>query len=278
VLIPRFLLTGKYSLFGLYIILTAALLIIIHRSIEMFYLGTDVEFFSTIAILDNISEFFINILCLAGFSIPVFLRNWMISRQRVNQLEKNKMSSEVQQLKEQINPAFLFDILGSTSVLVKTEPKKASAMLMKLSQLLRYQLYDCNRDMVLLSSEVKFLRNFMELEQLHSSDLKFTIATEGDIEKLFVPPLLFFTFVQIAVKSLDIAKKGNISIHIAHLKNKITLIIKIEGVFNMSLSANELQNSKERLTLLYNDNYSLIISDRNEENHPAITLKIDSAL
>ena len=89
--------------------------------------------------------------------MTVLLKEWMIENRRVSQMEKAHVLSEVEQLKEQVSPELLFKTLHHSGELTLTEPEKASKMLMKLSQLLRYQLYDCSRHKVLLSGEVAFL-------------------------------------------------------------------------------------------------------------------------
>ena len=76
-------------------------------------------------------------------------------------------------------------------------------MLMKLSQLLRYQLYDCNRAKVLLSSEITFLTNYLTLEQTSRPQFYYEFTSEGEVNRMLVPPLLFIPFVQYIVKAID---------------------------------------------------------------------------
>ncbi len=170
VFVSKYLLSAKYVQFVISIFVTAAIFEIIPLTTFGLYIE-DYDYFSRINIVDTISSYIIYLLCISGVIIPVFLRNWIISRQRVDQLEKKRMFSEVEQLKEQINPSSFFKTLNETSVLIKSDPNKASMMLMKLSQLLRYQLYDCNRETVLLRSEISFLQNYLELERLYLRSL-----------------------------------------------------------------------------------------------------------
>lgn len=69
-------------------------------------------------------------------------------------------------------------------------------MLMRLGSLLRYQLYDCNREQVLLSGEIDFLRNFLYVEQMNREDFEYEISVEGEMNRIFVPPLLFVLLIQ----------------------------------------------------------------------------------
>ena len=94
-------------------------------------------------------------------------------------MEKVHVLSEVEQLKEQVSPELLFKTLHHSGELTLSEPEKASKMLMKLSQLLRYQLYDCSRTKVLLSSEINFLNNYLTLEQNSQAQFNYELLADG---------------------------------------------------------------------------------------------------
>ena len=123
--------------------------------------------------------------------MTVLLKEWMINNRRVSQMEKAHVVSEVERLKEQISPELLFKTLHQSGELTLSEPETASKMLMKLSQLLRYQLYDCNRAKVLLSSEITFLTNYLTLEQTSRPQFYYEFTSEGEVNRMLVPPLLF---------------------------------------------------------------------------------------
>ncbi|MFV0332413.1 MAG: hypothetical protein ACK5M3_12010 [Dysgonomonas sp.] len=129
-IVLKHLLSGKYLLFVFYIILCATLFTAASNIIYNSYI-TDYNFFSKITIIDNLSAFTIYVLAILGVVIPAFLRNWMISNQHLNQLKIKQASSQIEQFKEQINPPSFFKILRRSKDFVKTEPDKASAMLIK---------------------------------------------------------------------------------------------------------------------------------------------------
>ena len=120
----------------------------------------------------------------------------------MGELEKRHIQSEVEQLKEQVSPHLLFGTLNHAGVLAIQRPSEASAMLLRLSQLLRYQLYDCNREQVLLSAEIKFLNSYLMLEQSRSDTFSFTIRQDKETAYTLVAPLLFISFVQAAVRKI----------------------------------------------------------------------------
>jgi hypothetical protein len=261
VFIPRYLFTGKYMQFVLCIILIAFIFEIIPNTVFIIY-HKDYDILSEVAVIDNISSYVIYLLCISGVIIPVFLRRWIISNQRLNQLKKKQMVSEVEQLKEQINPDSFFKILDKTNSLVKTAPGKASAMLMKLSQLLRYQLYDCNRDKVLLATEISFLRNFLELENMYSVQFTYTIYTSGNINTTFVPPSILLPYIQSVLKVSDKRGEGkNLDIYIEDGNKEIVVLLKVPGLNNSELLKNELKKIENRLRALYHGHYELTVAE-----------------
>ena len=117
-------------------------------------------------------------------------------------MEKVHVLSEVEQLKEQVSPELLFKTLHHSGELTLSEPEKASKMLMKLSQLLRYQLYDCSRTKVLLSSEINFLNNYLTLEQNSQAQFNYELLADGEVNRTLVPPC-FHSICAIYCKSIN---------------------------------------------------------------------------
>lgn len=258
-LVFKYLLSGKYIQFVSYIIACALLFIAIPNLVFYLYIG-DYDFFSASTLIDNLSEFIIYVLCISGVIIPVFLKHWMLSNQHLNQLKVRQATSQIEQFKEQINPPSFFKILNSSKVFVKTEPNKASAMLMKLSQLLRYQLYDCNREQVLLTAEISFLKNFLELEKLHSSDLNYTIFTEGDIIGIFVSPSVLLPYVQSVINTFKGGGESYVlDISLTNVGEAIFVTLGVSGTCDEILLQRELLKVRERLNTLYQNRYELII-------------------
>ncbi len=116
------------------------------------------------------------ILFSASAAIKLFQRSVRDSL-RINELERTTMRSEMEQLKNQINPHFLFNTLNNANVLTQKDPVKASQVLMKLSDLLRYQLYDSARPSVLLTSEIHFPEDFLSLEQIRRDNFECFVSS-----------------------------------------------------------------------------------------------------
>lgn len=260
-LAPKFLLKGKYIQFAWCVIFAALAFIIIPGLIPGKYTN-NYGAFSNIAILDKINEFFFHLLAIFGITVPVFLKNWMSESQKVSQLEKNRASSELEQLKEQINPASFFSILNRTGMLVKTEPDRASAMLMKLSQLLRYQLYDCNREQVLLTAEIAFIRNFLDMERLYDPQFNYSIETTGNLHSKFIPPTILLPYVQGVMKAFDATNENStLNIRIDDNDKEISFVLTMSGKYLKDLLDTEIVRLNERLELLFKENYTLSVKE-----------------
>ena len=208
-LFPKFLLKRRYLSYISLLSVAMMLALAIQMATEYVSYSCWPEFyerasyFSIPIVMDYISSFMLSTLCMIGGTMTVLLKEWMIDHQRVSQMEKVHVLSEVEQLKEQVSPELLFKTLHHSGELTLSEPEKASKMLMKLSQLLRYQLYDCSRTKVLLSSEINFLNNYLTLEQNSQAQFNYELLADGEVNRTLVPPLLFIPFVQYIVKSIN---------------------------------------------------------------------------
>lgn len=266
ILVPHFLLAKRYWLYTLFFLCIILFLL---------FVGFSPEFFTSIRsmVIQFLALTFTYIICIAGSSMPVLFRHWIASGKRVNELEKSTTQSELEYLKIQVNPDFLFNVLDKSVQLTQIAPERASKILMKLSKLLRYRLYDSAREKVLLNAEITFLKNFLELEKerLNNPDFSFSVHTDGNISSILIPPLLLAPFVEYAVNC----------IHIDDETSFIDLLFRIEGNYLhftctgtrlKTLHENsDLSNVKRRLELLFPGSYSLELM----ENEKTDCFKLD---
>ncbi|MGJ1366211.1 sensor histidine kinase [Sphingobacterium spiritivorum] len=182
---------------------------------------------------------------------------------------------ELNELKNQINPHFLFNMLNNIKALTRSNPEAASVVIMKLSEFLRYQLYENNEDKTLLVSEINFLSNFVNLEKIRRDSLSITIQNDVDpkiLNSIFIPPNLFTTFVENAVKHSVSVEDTDAYIRIQitlengrlqfNCKNSKTADYHNPDKKNSGLGLN---NIKRRLKLLYDRQYQLDISSSDRE-------------
>lgn len=229
--------------------------------------GLNIPLFSLLTVL----------LLAASSSIKLFQKG-MTDRQLIYDLEQSKTYAELEQLKNQINPHFLFNMLNNANVLTKKDPEKASEVLMKLSDLLRYQLYDSARNKVLLTSDIHFLEDFLNLEKVRRDSFDFLISKEGDLSGVQIPPLLFIPFVENAVKHNNDATRSSYVQLYFDVRND-ELFFKCINSKPAVRSVHRtgglgLANVRRRLELLFPATHSLKIDDGPETYCVTLTLKL----
>ena len=215
-------------------------------------------------------------------TIKLFQR-WVKDNQSITELKNLTLTMELNELRNQISPHFLFNMLNGIKVLIRINPEKAAMVIMKLSEFLRYQLYENNNDKTLLGAEIKFLSNFLSLEALRRDNLETHIrysSPEGTLNRIMLPPNLFTTFVENAVKHSATINDAKSAIDIEfeidddHLCFKCTNSKDPMYIPSDKNSGLGLANIKRRLALLYGDQYRLSIDSKTNEFHVKLTLPL----
>lgn len=224
----------------------------------------------------NLPPLFISLL---GSSLVVVSRFAREKEKETIRLEKAKLETEIKFLKSQINPHFLFNSLHNIYALTIIQPDQASEQLLKLSDILRYMLYDSNEEKVPLKREVAYLKNYLSLAELKDSrgmDIRFDI--EGKISELIVAPLLFIPFVENAFKHSQIEdlKKGYIHISLKTQEKQLIFIVensRPKHVYKKDqVGGIGLQNIQQRLALFYPKKHQLEIEEMENAFKVQLTL------
>jgi len=287
-LVPRFLFKAKYItyIFSLVLLIVCSYLVMKYLAVTYFEKYRIVErrvfssFFREMLATTNL----LTILVFSSTSIKLF-QQWARDTQRINELEKNSMQLELKELKNQINPHFLFNMLNNVNVLVRKDPDKASMTILKLSDFLRYQLYDNNQDSVLLMSEIQFLKDFMELEKIRRDEFSFDLSIENKtqnedfVSQLVLPPNLFITFIENAIKhSVDLDNPSEVKILFQMHEKELVFISSntkpLEPIEHCQKGGLGLVNVKRRLELLYDRDFELKIEDTERNYTATLTLPI----
>ncbi|MDR0682373.1 MAG: histidine kinase [Prevotellaceae bacterium] len=213
---------------------------------------------------------------IAGISTLLFFKHRMEQRRRIEELKSATLQSELKYLKSQINPHFLFNMLNSANIMLHEDAGVASHILMKLNDLLRYQINDSVKDKVRLDEDVAFLNDFLELEKTRRDRFDYTLTKTGDVASVHVPPLLFIPFVENAVKhSLDSENGSFVHIQFEVQDNQLLFACQNSKPVNpvkKSEGGLGLSNIKRRLDLLFGDGHSLELQD--EETCYTVNLQI----
>jgi LytS/YehU family sensor histidine kinase len=139
---------------------------------------------------------------MAGFgSMIVLFKYWMLKQKEFLQAENDKVKVELQLLKAQIHPHFLFNTLNNIYSFSIEQNAKTPQMLLQLSSLLSYVLYECQATEVLLSNELEVMNNYINLEkERYGNKLEISVNIEGDIENKLIAPLLLLPLLENAFK------------------------------------------------------------------------------
>ncbi|AXT50355.1 sensor histidine kinase [Aquimarina sp. BL5] len=275
-LIPKFLEKRKYLtylfFFGLTIIITV--LIITSGYFVAAYVAN-----STLSELFG-DQTFVTLLksgplssTLASMTLAMSIKlakKWIKLQQRQQLLEKEKVETELKFLKSQFNPHFLFNTINSIFVLIHKNPDMASESLANFSDLMRYQLYECNESKIPLNKEINYLQNFIDLGKLRlDNTVKVITNIEDQIYgNVSVAPFILMPFVENAFKhvSQGAHQKNWISINF-HFSNEKILFEVANTIIHyddnsddlMKNSGIGLKNVQRRLDLVYHDQYELSI-------------------
>jgi two-component system LytT family sensor kinase len=202
----------------------------------------------------------------------------------VAELKSLTLTMELNELKNQINPHFLFNMLNGIKALIRINPEKASVVIITLSEFLRYQLYDNNEEKTSLKAEMNFVTNFLNLEKIRRDNFSVEIGSNTDSQILHtavLPPNLFTTFVENALKHSATIREASSHIHInINIENErlhFNCINSVDPSFeptNSKSSGLGLTNIQRRLQLLYQDRYQLRIQSGEKEYHVNLTIPL----
>ncbi|WP_153799753.1 sensor histidine kinase [Foetidibacter luteolus] len=195
-------------------------------------------------------------------------KKWLHTKKRQQLLEKEKLETELKFLRNQFNPHFLFNTINSIFFLIHKDPGMASSSLAKFSDLLRYQLYECNDVQIPLTKELAYLNNYIELEKLRQSNY---INICSNIEELgagafTIAPFIIMPFVENAFK--HVSRNGdksdwiNIQLQLSETCLDFRIANSKASVETKDLLGHGgigLQNVQRRLELIYPGKHELDI-------------------
>jgi len=277
-LIPIYLLNRKYKLFALYVVyliifITSAAVLTIFTGFAFFY---RLEYKEMPALIKSIS---VILVCI--FFIITLVSVLKLLRHNYKTLEKNKSlenkflqtklelkENELKHLKMQIHPHFLFNTLNTMYGFALKKADETPEMILKLSNLLDYILYQVDKPLVFLKDEINHINDYLELEKLRFHDtLEVHLNVENISENFQVAPMLLIPFVENSFKHGEIIN-GKLMISISVYMKEEVLFFEVK---NSAKTKNEmakgigLVNIKKRLEMLYKEKFSLDIKNTNDQ-------------
>ncbi|CAL2085025.1 two-component system, LytTR family, sensor kinase [Tenacibaculum sp. 190524A05c] len=233
----------------------------------------------------NVSKLFFFLIYTTGTGMAAFfLRRTIISEKENAEKAKLQKEIELNYLKEQVNPHFLFNSLNSIYSLSRQQSPETPDLVMQLSELMRYQLESSKKDTVLLKEELEFIENYLLLEEKRLSKrclVEFLI--DGDLTGLTISPMLLIPFVENAVKhgaqitneqsKIDISSSiKNTTLHFSVINSKPSMVYKSKR------KGTGLENVKRRLSLLYPNSHLLAIDDKEKEYRVNLSINLNTSI
>lgn len=212
-------------------------------------------------------------LVLVAFISTVYgLLDYVITQEKQQQeKQKERLQSELSFLRSQISPHFIFNILNSIVYLIRTKSDAAEPVILKLSELMRYMLYDSENAQISLEKEVSYLKNYIELQKVRfEEDVDIPLNIEGDATVQLIEPMLLIPFVENAFKhGVGMVINPTIEIDLKISNNALSFSVKNkiapETVLEKDTSSGiGLKNVQRRLELLYPKTHILEVKNEND--------------
>jgi two-component system, LytTR family, sensor kinase len=267
ILIPRL---AQRQRIGMYVIAVIGLIVLyaLGKNGHDVYLYNHIKQAAPKSFFDNTYyNISIGIFYLA-FSVALHLsKEWYIQRKRLQQIEIEKLNTELEYLKSQINPHFVFNSINTIFFQIDKQNTAARETLSRFSEMLRYQLYECNGKDIPIEKELTYLLNYIELQRLRKDDNYIITFDSGEGVKDFsIAPLLMIVFVENAFKHVSNYSDRNNEISISLQRSDSAFTMKVTNTKDSHVNGKAvggigLRNVKRRLDLLYNGSHTLHIQD-----------------
>lgn len=278
--IPQFLNKKKYAIYFIIIILTIIAYGIIKYAVGLLFedivlrgMKKEVISFTTYFF----RTFFMSLIFVFLSTVFKFSVDWFLNERIQRDLENQRLIAELAFLKSQINPHFLFNSLNSIYSLAYQRSETTPEAILKLSEIMRYMLYECNDNKVDLDKELQYLQNYIDLQKIRFGSKAFIdFKVDGNITDQKIEPLLLIAFIENAFKhgvANDINSPIKLLINVAGGKLHFYIQNKKHNNNRDAVGGIGLINVQRRLDLLYPNRYSLKIRD--EEYTYTCELSID---
>jgi two-component system LytT family sensor kinase len=269
-----FLLAGRYVMFFTWFVVGSLIGGVAQRYIAFNY---DYPIYYPEALRDpflwfpKVSKMIASIYPYTFFALAIkLLKYWYENKQAQQILLQDKLQAELKFLKTQIHPHFLFNTLNNLYALTLKKSDLAPAMVLKLSELINYMLYECREDEVLLEKEIKFIHNYIDIERLRYGDkLDIDIRVRGTTNGRKIAPLLLLPFTENCFKhgaSLELEQSW-VKLEVDVMSDRTMFKVennKAAGGTASRIEGIGINNAKRRLDLLYPNNHELKIINGGE--------------
>lgn len=281
--IPVFLSKRKFVLF----FLAFSLLVLLFSGFNklMFdklidYIFKEYYFISYFEFVDIVKYFVVFLLITSLLKLS---KAWFFvseARQKLAETEKQKIENELQALKSQVNPHFMFNSLNNIYSLALKKSDRAPDAIIKLGDILRYTIYEAQEEKVTLGKELKLIRDFVDLQKMRSRFSRVKLETSGINEKHVIAPLLFLPLIENGFKhGVKGDTDGYLNINIYQEENKLTFTTennkgKVDVVEKQKYAGIGIENVRRRLELSYPGGHEFRIFDEDDRFRVELTINL----
>jgi hypothetical protein len=278
ILVPRLMAKNRYGLFLLGSVLNLAMGIGFYYLVFDYAVDLVLPGYYFVSVYD---PFQIGLILLAYISLTFLIKlagAWFL----VSKIERESTLHQLTALKSQVNPHFLFNTLSSIYSLSRKKSDLTPGVILQLSDIMRYMLYETNTEKVELIKELEIINNIIEIHQVRFGEkLSVEKSIKGDIGDIKVAPLIFISFIENALKHCSPNSEGMFFIRIDFLVEGNSLRFTIENSFDntgegrIEQGGIGLQNSRKRLALIYPNKHELRITEEVNIFRVQLNLKVN---
>lgn len=272
---------GKYFLWLILLLGVIIVLRIIAENNILIHLTANETYYKTLKLTRIVSTVWDTLSFLIFTGMIRFVLDWFELENRRKQLENEKLTAELNYLKSQINPHFLFNTLHNLNSLVYAGAKNANEVIIKLSNIMRYMIYESGKERVALSSEIDYMNDYIHLESIRlNNSFKLDFNIQGQIDSVRIAPLMLITFLENAFKHGVSDQEPDCWIAVSLIVNSDQLRYQVSNKKIKSVKQNKLKsgfgldNVKKRLELSYPNKYSLSVNDTDDTYTVNLTLQV----
>jgi len=282
-IVSKFLSKNKYTLFAIITIATIFLsawlrALVAQQMNSHFFHVPPVDF--GVLYLNSVLNISIWVVL---FTLLKMLIDRIQNRQQLERAEKEKIKNELDYLKAQINPHALFNSLNTIYGHIDKNNQSARKILLHFSELLKYQLYECTEDKVVLTKEIAYIKNYVDFQRLRKADnLIVSVDTDAISPGLKIAPLLIIVLIENAFKFVSSFsdKENKIAIRISTKENTIHCSVfntkdSIDPTGNAITGGIGIVNLQRRLELLYARKHTLHIEDEKDFYRVTLTINLE---
>jgi sensor histidine kinase YesM len=284
-IIPLFAFTKRYVWFSL---ISVAFYILVIAFIKLIYSFFHLDEqvlqsyfnFSAATIVRESLWIFTNLLFATSIA---FLKKNFEEEDIITSLEKDNANFKLKYLRSQLNPHFLFNTLNSIYSLSLQKSDQAPEVVIKLADLMRYMIYDCDEEKISLNKEIEFIRNYIDIEKIrYKADVRFTV--EGETDGIMIEPFLFISFIENGFKHAFNNSYNDAFIYITIKVTAGQIVLNVINNTNADLETQAkkmpgtgIKNSKSLLELVYPESYALDIIQTDKVEQRKSELRITNA-